>query len=130
MLDFGHFAFHVAIGTWGPNLPLFKARFDDDPGCKTYIDNLHFLFRFLLRAILKAAPALRTMSFGTGSPEEDLATREMMIRLLDSTSLTTVCLEPIDKRLHQEREKDKMERQLVEPRLQVSLGAGPDFIPV
>ena len=130
MLAFDHVAFHVVIGTWGPNLPLFKARFYDGPGCKTYIDNLHFLFRFILRAILKAAPALRTMSFDTGSPEEDLATREMMIRLLDSPCLTTVCLEPLDERLDQEQEKDKPERQLVETQLQVSLDAGPDFIPV
>ena len=111
-------------GTWGPNLPLFKARFSDGPGCKTYIDNLHFLFRFLLRAILKAAPALRSMSFDTGSSEEDSATREMMIRLLASpTSLTTVCLELRNERFHGQHHKDKTGKNLVESQqLQVSQG--------
>ena len=69
-------------GTWGPNIPLFKAKFTG-PVSRPRIENLHFTLLFLLRAVLKSAPALRSLSYSTGSPADESETREVMHRLLD-----------------------------------------------
>jgi hypothetical protein len=46
-----HILHHVP-GTWGPNLPFFKARFAS-PASRPYVENLFFTLLFVMRAAQK-----------------------------------------------------------------------------
>ena len=102
---------------WGPHLPFFKARFTG-PASRPYIENLYFTFLFLLRAIMKAEPALRSLPYDTGSPAEDSSTRVLMHRLLSSPRLLTACPEPFNEGLLWQ-DRDVAERRILEKQLQV-----------
>ena len=66
---------------WEPNPNRFIELFHHHP---ERLKNLHFAFVVLLRALRKATPALEKFSIAIGDEEEDLYTKKLMQRLLDS----------------------------------------------
>jgi ERO1-like protein alpha len=66
-----------STGTWGPNLPEFRTRFTRER-C-SHVQNLYFVYLFVLRAVAKAAPALHAVKFHTGIPNEDAATQVLAL---------------------------------------------------
>eukprot|EP01061_Rhynchopus_euleeides_P045194 TRINITY_DN8033_c0_g1_i1.p1 TRINITY_DN8033_c0_g1~~TRINITY_DN8033_c0_g1_i1.p1 ORF type:complete len:1092 (+),score=366.09 TRINITY_DN8033_c0_g1_i1:259-3534(+) len=65
-------------------------RFMDQYASKPeYIQNLHFSFVVVLRALVKAAPILRRVAIDTGDAEEDERTKVLLHRLLDTPILTS-----------------------------------------
>lgn len=72
-------------GGWAPNLDRFMKDIGDHP---ERAKNLHFSFVVLLRAVRKAAPLLQSYAFHTGDDKEDMKTKMLMSRLLDSQLLS------------------------------------------
>jgi len=72
-------------GGWAPNLDRFRKDIGDHP---ERAKNLHFSFVVLLRAVRKAAPLLQSYAFHTGDDKEDMKTKMLMSRLLDSQLLS------------------------------------------
>lgn len=52
--------YNETSGTWGPNMPFFKARFAS-PAAKPYLENLYFAYLFVLRAVMKVTIAYAGM---------------------------------------------------------------------
>jgi hypothetical protein len=50
--------------------------------CSDRVENLYFAYLFVLRAVLKAAPALTSFDYDTGLPEEDQHTRQLLSQLV------------------------------------------------
>jgi len=67
---------------WGRNLPLFVKAVGSH---RTRVENLYFAFLFVLRAAVKAHPALAAYSYDTGNVTEDAMVRALMVRLTAST---------------------------------------------
>lgn len=65
---------------WGPSLSEFKNRLGDHPD---RIDNMYFVFVFLLRAVSKMQDALLGFDFDTGNPVEDQHTNELVQQLMN-----------------------------------------------
>ena len=66
---------------WAPNPKRFVQLFHNHP---ERLKNLHFAFVVLLRALRKATPALENFPIAIGDEKEDLYTKKLMQRLLDS----------------------------------------------
>ncbi|KAF5834410.1 endoplasmic reticulum oxidoreductin 1 [Dunaliella salina] len=92
-----------ATGTWGPNLPMFKARFGH-PAAKSFVENLYFTLLFVLRAVTKAGPALSTFGYNTGQPAADARTEELMRSLVSNDALRKACPAPFDEGMLWRRE--------------------------
>eukprot|EP00775_Hariotina_reticulata_P013591 gene13591-13716_t len=82
-------------GRWGVNLAEFKARLGT-PAVRDRVENLYFAYLFVLRAVLKAAPALTSFDYDTGLPEEDQHTRQLLAQLLSNTAIQESCPMPFD----------------------------------
>jgi hypothetical protein len=61
--------------TWGPNMTEFKTRFSPAMGKCSHVQNLYFVYLFVLRAVAKAAPAMRVVHYYTGMAEDDQSTQ-------------------------------------------------------
>ncbi|XAR72493.1 hypothetical protein NMG60_11019149 [Bertholletia excelsa] len=77
---------------WGQNLTLMYDRVLEYPD---RVNNLYFIFLFVLRAVTKAADYLEQAEYDTGNPKEDLKTQSLM-RLLRDPRLQTACPLPYD----------------------------------
>ena len=75
---------------WGPNWEEFERRFTGQERC-AHVQNLHFAYLFVLRAVAKAAPALRAVHYQTGMEAEDVRTW-VRPSLLAPHHLLCVCL--------------------------------------
>jgi len=87
-----------AKGTWGPNLPFFKARFAS-PASRPFVENLYFSLLFVLRAVTKANAALVGLDFNTGAPEADARTKALVESLVAHPALSEACADPFDEGL-------------------------------
>ena len=73
-----------ASHTWGQNLVEFRQRFGGGDRC-SHVQNLYFVYLFVLRAVAKAAPALHAVDYVTGMGEEDARTQVRNSRLCGYT---------------------------------------------
>jgi len=105
--------YNQTSGTWGPNIPFFKARFTG-PAAKPYIENLYFTFLFTLRAAMKVSPLLQAMDFNTGYPEEDTTTQQLVRQLVEHPALLASCPAPFDEGMlwGSESGDEELEQQL------------------
>lgn len=87
-----------ATGTWGPNLAMFQARLGN-PDVKSRVENLYFAYLFVLRAVIKAGPALKGVHYDTGYPKEDAHTSSLIDQLVDNQELRNSCPAPFDEAL-------------------------------
>jgi len=86
--------FHQSSGgQWEPNVPMYLARFGGFPD---RLQNIYFVFVFLLRAANKAAEQLRTYDFNTGHPQEDEETRDLVTLMLQHTTEFEQCSATFD----------------------------------
>ena len=72
-----------ARGTWGPSLQQFEQRLGT-PATKSHLENLYFAYLFVLRAVMKAGPALQEADLRSGLSAEDLRTRQLMDQLVST----------------------------------------------
>ncbi|KAK9850278.1 hypothetical protein WJX84_007666 [Apatococcus fuscideae] len=84
-----------ANGTWGPSLEEFERRLGT-PATKSHLENLYFAYLFVLRAVMKAGPALEQADLTSGLPVEDKLTRQLMDQLVTTTFLKQACPLPFD----------------------------------
>ena len=70
-----------ARGRWGPSLKEFERRLGT-PAAKSHLENLYFAYLFVLRAVMKAGPALERADLSSGLPVEDKLTRQLMDQLV------------------------------------------------
>lgn len=70
-----------ASGQWGPSLEEFERRLGT-PAAKSHLENLYFAYLFVLRAVMKAGPALEQADLSSGLPVEDKLTRQLMDQLV------------------------------------------------
>ena len=63
-----------AANAWGPNMTEFRRRFAQPEKC-SHVQNLYFAYLFVLKAVAKAAPALRAVHYVTGKSAEDARTK-------------------------------------------------------
>ena len=85
---------------YGPNLNLFKERFDPEStnGMGPYwLKNLYFVYLLELRALTKAAPILESYKFYTGNEEED---KETQIAVKEILNLMKSFPEQFDESIH------------------------------
>ena len=68
-------------GTWGPSLQQFERRLGA-PATKSHLENLYFAYLFVLRAVMKAGPALQQADLSSGLSAEDVQTRALMDQLV------------------------------------------------
>ena len=73
-------------GHWGANEELYWRAVGDHPD---RLHNMYFSFLFLLRAVVRAQPALLAYPYDTGHPGEDRAVRELLGTLLAHATPTT-----------------------------------------
>jgi ERO1-like protein alpha len=72
---------------WQHNLKEFQRRFDasttndEGPG---WLKNLYTLYLLMLRAIVKAGPYLENEQFYTGIEEDDIAVKQLVLRIIES----------------------------------------------
>jgi hypothetical protein len=71
---------------WEANPERFFEQFGSNPD---RLQNLHFSFVVMLRALGRAAPILSARSFEIGSADEDRRVKLLVQRLLDSTILNS-----------------------------------------
>ena len=69
---------------YGPNPGYVVEKFNDHP---EYIRNVHFSYVVLLRALRKGGSFLQNFPFFTGNTTDDLRTKALMSRLVDSSIL-------------------------------------------
>lgn len=65
---------------WQVNTPLYVERVGSHP---QRLQNLYFLYLFVMRALGRAKDVLLMLQFESGNAEEDARTRELMVKLLD-----------------------------------------------
>ena len=70
-----------ASGQWGPSPGEFERRLGT-PAAKSHLENLYFAYLFVLRAVMKAGPALEQADLSSGLPLEDRLTRQLMDQLV------------------------------------------------
>ena len=68
---------------WTPNLP----RFEQLLAKPEYIDNLHFAFLVLMRAIAKAGDLLLVYDYSSGDVMEKAIVRELVKRLVETSNI-------------------------------------------
>ncbi len=68
-------------GAWGQSLQQFERRLGT-PATKSYVENLYFAYLFVLRAVMKAGPALQQADLRSGLSAEDMRTRDLMDQLV------------------------------------------------
>ena len=94
-----HISSHYSLGqgTWGRNDEEFGRRFSpattDGEGPER-LQNLYFLYLLELRALVKAAPVLQQLQFGSGDAEEDARMRTALSALLQRARGSTNSLAP------------------------------------
>jgi len=64
-------------GVWGPHLGLFRASLGEDKAA--HVQNLYFVYLFVLQAAMKAAPRLREVAYHTGIRDEDVVTQARLV---------------------------------------------------
>lgn len=82
-------------GIWGPNLEVFESRLGN-PTHKARVENLYFVFLFVLRAVMKTGPLLDRIEYNSGLPQEDYRSRELMHLLVNHPALQAACPVPFD----------------------------------
>eukprot|EP00204_Picochlorum_oklahomense_P000794 CAMPEP_0118798906 /NCGR_PEP_ID=MMETSP1161-20130426/1231_1 /TAXON_ID=249345 /ORGANISM="Picochlorum oklahomensis, Strain CCMP2329" /LENGTH=492 /DNA_ID=CAMNT_0006726475 /DNA_START=88 /DNA_END=1566 /DNA_ORIENTATION=+ len=108
----GDYLIDEATQTWGPNLEMFEARLGN-PDVKERVENLYFTYLFVLRAVVKASPILKNVSYDTGYPKEDQHTQKLMTMLVDNKDLRHSCPVPFDEgRLWKGKGADKLKQDL------------------
>lgn len=70
-------------GTWGPNLQCYQDRLATHP---ERISNLYFDYAILLRAVAKLRTYLKSYTFCSGDPAQDLSTKKRMLALADTAA--------------------------------------------
>ncbi len=80
-----------ASAKWGPSLEEFERRLGT-PATKSHLENLYFAYLFVLRAVMKAGPALEQANLSSGLPVEDKLTRELMDQLVSTSSRSSLPL--------------------------------------
>ncbi|GBG66329.1 hypothetical protein CBR_g58818 [Chara braunii] len=78
---------------WGPNWEMMRwgvAKFPER------VQNLHFTYLFVLRALSKAGDYLTHADYSTGNEAEDRETLELLKELVDNRDLKAACPEPFD----------------------------------
>ena len=85
------FLLDEASGTWGPSLEEFERRLGT-PAAKSHLENLYFAYLFVLRAVMKAGPALEQADLSSGLPVEDKLTRELMDQLVIVQAISRDCM--------------------------------------
>ncbi|KAI9793305.1 MAG: endoplasmic oxidoreductin-1 [Candelina submexicana] len=65
-------------GTWGPNLQCYEERLHSHPD---RVSNLYFNYALVLRAVGKLRNHLQKYTFCSGDIQQDLATKQKMLRL-------------------------------------------------
>ncbi|GMH52020.1 hypothetical protein TrRE_jg3794, partial [Triparma retinervis] len=73
--------------SYEPNPSFAVQAFSDHP---EYVQNLHFTYVFLLRALKKASPFLSTFNYNTGNSTDDMLT-EMLVNRLTESSILDSC---------------------------------------
>eukprot|EP00191_Tetraselmis_sp_GSL018_P008154 CAMPEP_0177609656 /NCGR_PEP_ID=MMETSP0419_2-20121207/19234_1 /TAXON_ID=582737 /ORGANISM="Tetraselmis sp., Strain GSL018" /LENGTH=490 /DNA_ID=CAMNT_0019104653 /DNA_START=248 /DNA_END=1720 /DNA_ORIENTATION=- len=86
---------HTSITTHTMPAHLLKHRLGPE-WAKPFVDNLLFSYLFTLRAVMKAGPLLKQMTYDTGNPAEDAETQRLMRSLVDSPRLQIACPVPFD----------------------------------
>ena len=76
---------HIALtrNDGEPSLPLWLERVGTHPD---RLENMYFVYLFLVRALAKARPVLAAMKFDTGNQAQDLSTRQLLDQLLAAPS--------------------------------------------
>ena len=75
-----HDYLNKTTGQWGPNLQCYQERLQSHP---ERISNLYFNYALVLRALEKAAPALKTYTFCSGDPAQDALTKHKVLGLVN-----------------------------------------------
>jgi len=75
-------------GVWGPSLKFYTKLLH---GKDEFINNLYFGYVFLLRALNKAAPLLKSYPIDSGNPQEDFRAKKLFDSLLDSDFIQSTC---------------------------------------
>ncbi|PRP80328.1 hypothetical protein PROFUN_12080 [Planoprotostelium fungivorum] len=104
-----HIAHHNEIdanGNWIHNYAIYEQRIHRDP---SRIRNLYFAFLFLLRAMSKVEPVLRTYSYHTGDEEQDRQARQLIDRLLQTDLLCSPNFD--ESTMFNDPQKDMIKRQ-------------------
>lgn len=78
---------------WGYNLDIFHERIANHPD---RVENLYFLYLFMLRALMKARDQLIEMFFETGDANEDYRTRRLIHEIITDARLHEACPMPFD----------------------------------
>lgn len=86
---------HTSITTHTMPSWLLKHRLGPD-WAKPFVDNLYFSYLFTLRAVMKAGPLLERLDYDTDNEAEDLATQELVRRLVNNHDLQAACPLPFD----------------------------------
>jgi len=88
-LKFGHEE-SPTYDSFTPNYEMFEKAILPFPD---RVKNLYFLYTFMLRAIEKAAPFLKSYNFNTGNEKEDTETSILVAKLLENTNLCGVAFD-------------------------------------
>ena len=72
-------------GNWGPNLTCFVDRLADHPD---RVSNVYFNYALVLRAVAKLQGYLKSYTFCSGDPSQDLSTKTKVLSLADSAAST------------------------------------------
>ena len=70
-------------GAWGPDLNCYKRRLADHPD---RISNLYFNYALLTRAVAKLQGYLKSYTFCSGDPAQDLETKTKVLALIDKAA--------------------------------------------
>ena len=74
-----HWLLDPLFGEFGPNPAEFALRFQDHP---EYLDNLHFVYGMVLRAVVKAVPLWRTYLAASAEGEHPLIDKSVQQKFL------------------------------------------------
>ena len=72
-------------GNWGPNLTCFVDRLADHPD---RVSNIYFNYALVLRAVAKLQSYLKSYTFCSGDPSQDLETKSKVLALADDAAST------------------------------------------
>ena len=72
-------------GNWGPNLTCFMDRLADHPD---RVSNIYFNYALVLRAVAKLQSYLKSYTFCSGDPSQDLETKNKVLILAENAAST------------------------------------------
>lgn len=84
-----------ATDEWGPNLEVFRERLGSDSR-REHVQNMYFVYLFVLKALERASPVLRVVDYHTGVPAEDARAQALVNEILSADVLHEACGLPFD----------------------------------